>query len=159
MTTIATDGKSMASDGRTTGGNTVINDAAVKIHTLPDGSLIGAAGASDRWPEAVAELSRSIEAGDLPAEMRGDYELLRLLPNGKAIAYAERLRPHPVSLPASIGSGSDFALGAMAAGADLKAAIKIAAKLDPHTGGRTRIVSLRHRERRPSRRSHKAPRT
>jgi hypothetical protein len=122
----------------------------VKILRLPDGSIIGAAGDSDRWPEAVAELSRSIAANDLPQEMKGNYELLRLLPNGKVIGYAERLRPYSLSVPAAIGSGGDYAKAALLAGADLKTAIKIAGKIDLHTGGRTRIVSLRHRERRPS---------
>ena len=38
-----------------------------------------------------------------------------------------------------IGSGSDYARGAMAAGLDAKAALKIAADLDPYTGGELHV--------------------
>lgn len=145
MTAIVTDGTAMAADGLTSTTNDMINDNTIKLHRLPDGSIIGAAGAADRWPEAVAELSRSIEADDLPAEMKGDYDLLRLLPNGKVVGYHERLRPHAVAVPAAIGSGGDYARAAVLAGADLKTAIKIAGQIDLHTGGRTRIVSLDRR--------------
>lgn len=40
----------------------------------------------------------------------------------------------------SVGSGSDFALGAMAAGASPAEAVKIASKLDSYTGGRIQSV-------------------
>lgn len=38
------------------------------------------------------------------------------------------------------GSGSSYALGAIHAGADLKSAVEIAAKLDPYTGGRVTVA-------------------
>lgn len=41
----------------------------------------------------------------------------------------------------SIGSGSIFALGALAAGADLKTAIKIASERDPYTGMGIKILT------------------
>lgn len=39
-----------------------------------------------------------------------------------------------------IGSGSDYAKGALAAGATIKQALKVAADLDPYTGGELRIL-------------------
>lgn len=39
-----------------------------------------------------------------------------------------------------IGSGSDYARGAMAAGATAEEALKIAAELDPYTGGQLQIT-------------------
>lgn len=42
----------------------------------------------------------------------------------------------------SIGSGSDYALGAMHAGACAEEAVEIAARLDPHTGGEIRSYAV-----------------
>lgn len=39
-----------------------------------------------------------------------------------------------------IGSGSDYAVGAMAAGKGLKDALEIAARLDPYTGGELKVM-------------------
>lgn len=42
-----------------------------------------------------------------------------------------------------IGSGSDFAMGALLAGADILEALKIAARLDSYTGGKLSVVSAK----------------
>jgi ATP-dependent protease HslVU (ClpYQ) peptidase subunit len=41
----------------------------------------------------------------------------------------------------AVGSGSDFALGALAAGATPQEAVKIATQLDAYTGGKVRVVN------------------
>lgn len=43
---------------------------------------------------------------------------------------------------AGIGSGGDYALGALAAGKSVKKALEIAAELDPYTGGELRVEKV-----------------
>lgn len=52
--------------------------------------------------------------------------------------------PYPVPLftPAAMGSGQEYALGALYAGASLKDAVRIASKLDIYTGGRVKLYDI-----------------
>ncbi len=137
MTTIATDGKLLAADGRTSAGDVILTNAAKKVQRLPDGSIAGSAGAADGGPSAVAALAAALKAGEQPPKYAGDYSILRLLPDGSALYYYDRLdMPIPVSPPFAIGSGKSAALGAMKAGANARQAVKIAAEVDVYTGGK-----------------------
>jgi len=144
VTTIATDGRIMAADGRTSGGGTIYNDASVKMTRLPDGSIVGRAGGVADHTKAVDELIVAMLEERTPRETKGDYALLRLFKDGKALLYVDRLDgPAWVSLPAAVGSGADYARGAMAMGADPKTAVKIAKRFDAGSGGRIRTLSPR----------------
>lgn len=48
-----------------------------------------------------------------------------------------------VDVPWAIGSGANFALGAMRAGANALEAVKIAAQCDPYTGGKIRTYKVK----------------
>lgn len=52
--------------------------------------------------------------------------------------------PYPIPLftPAAMGSGSEYALGAVYAGASLKDAVRIASKLDVYTGGKIKLYDV-----------------
>jgi hypothetical protein len=52
--------------------------------------------------------------------------------------------PYPIPLftPAAMGSGADYALGALYAGATLKEAVRIASKLDVYTGGKITLYDV-----------------
>lgn len=52
--------------------------------------------------------------------------------------------PYPVPLyaPAAMGSGCEFAIGALYAGASLKDCIRIASKLDVYTGGKIKLYDI-----------------
>ena len=55
--------------------------------------------------------------------------------NGQLYTYEDYHEPLIIDTPMSIGSGSQFAMGAMMAGASPKEAVAIAMQLDPDTGG------------------------
>jgi ATP-dependent protease HslVU (ClpYQ) peptidase subunit len=130
VTTIATDGRSIAADGRTTAGTEIISDAVEKLEVLPDGSIVGGAGTGVAVRRAIAELYKS-----QPDEVDGDYRLLRLYPSGAIAVYAYTTQqPQFVEAPFSIGSGGEFARGAMASGASPKKAVRIAHQFDSGTG-------------------------
>lgn len=144
MTTIATDGVAIASDGRTTAGNQVVTDKATKLFRLPDGSVVGESGTCTASILAVDELSDAIREDRHPKRMGGDYTLLRLGADGKATVYWGELVGVEVPTPMAVGSGSEFALGAMHHGACAQEAVRIAKKLDRNSGGRVQTLIPRN---------------
>lgn len=135
MTTVCTDGRSMASDGLSTANDTVNATNMQKVFKLDDGSVVGIAGCRVDALRAVDALRR----GD--TEFVGDYNLLRLHPGGRVERYDRCLYPLATQAPAAIGSGGDLALGALEAGASPKEAVRIASRRDAHSGGRIREIS------------------
>lgn len=140
MTTVATDGVTIAADGRTTAGNEIVNDSTRKIHRLPDGSVVAEAGTCTASITAIEELSDAMLEGRPPKFAKGEYTLLRLRADGKAVIYWGELTPVEVPTPYAIGSGGEFARGAMAYGASAAVAVRIATKLDSKSGGRVRSM-------------------
>lgn len=140
MTTIATDGVWLAGDGRSTRGDAISGGDRKKVHKLPDGSIIGAAGRTRDAERAVRALMNNPFK---PEEVRGDYTLMRLYPDGDLWVHEDTLTaPMKMKTPFAIGSGWVAALGAMLAGADAKQAVKIASKIDVHTGGKITSYSI-----------------
>lgn len=140
MTTIATDGRRIAADGMTQHHGTIIRNDAYKLRRLPDGSYIGGAGQVDLIEQAIDLLRSKAPA---PADVEGEYSLLRLHNYGGVAVYGGSiLHPVYVTGPAAIGSGMDFALAAMMAGASPQKAIRIASQLDPNTGGRVTVERI-----------------
>lgn len=142
MTTIATDGCTIAADGMSQHHGTIVRTTAQKLHRLPDGSVIGGAGEVTLLNRAI----RAIRDGEKGGEhLVGEYSLLRLHPSGRVDLYdgTGTLDPLIMDGPSAVGSGMDFALAAMKAGASAQRALRIASELDPHTGGRVRSITLR----------------
>lgn len=132
MTTIATDGFALAGDGRSTRNDSVTGRDRIKVIPLLDGSIVGGAGRTADAERAMRHL-----LADEPGDVKGDYVLLRLFPNGKIATYeGSVLSPIFMKAPQAIGSGSDIAMGAMLAVAAAKEAVQIAAKIDVYTGGK-----------------------
>ncbi len=138
MTTIATDGKSMAGDGRTHLRGTITNDEAVKVERLRDGRLFGACGSVQDSTQVRNWLN---DGGDKP-QVDDDFGALLLSTDGSIHWLSRKLEPEPASAPAAMGSGMDFALGAMLAGREPAFAVNIAAKRDVYTGGTITVLHL-----------------
>lgn len=135
MTTIAWDGKVLASDRRRTLFNTKM--PATKIfRAMVQGRdhLIGCAGESC---EAIA-FREWVVRDQMDPEKKprmDDVHILLVGDNGVIRVSDHRLQWIPIPLKAwAIGSGADFAMGAMYAGKDAKRAIEIASELDRSTG-------------------------
>ena len=137
MTTIATDGNTMAADGLTTSGGTIFGYNATKIHKLKDGRLVGIAGRATYAMPFVAWLN---DGGDVP-EMDKDFEALVLYPNGSCKSFDHKGRELDEELPTASGSGREIALGAMVVGATPEEAVKAACERDTNTGGKITVLT------------------
>jgi 20S proteasome alpha/beta subunit len=137
VTTVATDGLGMAADGRAIVDRTIITDERIKIHQLGDGRIIGCSGqggdiaAFRAWLEAGGEGRLKVSRGAVALVLDPDGSVTRITDDGVKL---------PVPAPMACGSGMDFAIGAMEAGATPEEAVEIACARDPGSGGK--IVNL-----------------
>lgn len=155
MTTIAVKDGIMVGDGRCSLGSTVIKDDMVKVFWI-NNHLMGGAGRARsistfaQWLQKHTDYTIvNQEVGDLvdliPPVLQDDEEFtaLVLTPDKQVLMYDGNVAlnlGHDV--PASIGSGSVFALAAMDAGASAEEAVKIAMKRDVYSGGEITVVQL-----------------
>lgn len=142
MTTIATDGRSMAGDGqREIHGTIVIRDAQ-KVRRLSDGRIVGTAG-DVAFGMAIVEW---LEDGGDPPKLEDGGCVLVLTPAGEVFHIDKYCKLLPVQVPVAIGSGMDMAIGAMEHGASPFEAVTIAARRDPGTGGEIAVLLLEPQE-------------
>lgn len=136
MTTIATDGKTMAGDGLAHCGGTIIDDAAIKVGRLADGRIYGFCGAVQDG-EIVREWLN--HAGEKP-KPDDDFGCLILNHDGTVNWLSHKLAFEPAILPVAMGSGMALALGAMLGGATPYEAVQLAAQRDIYTGGKITVL-------------------
>lgn len=145
MTTVVYRNGVMAGDRRAYGGDKTPVGSKTKIQRLQDGTLFGC---SSNNVGADAMLRRWIEAG-CPAPESGDlkpdsFELILVRPSGEVFMANGNLDltgPLEADFYA-IGSGSQYALGAMAMGAGPERAVEIACDMDIWSGGGADALSL-----------------
>lgn len=143
MTTIAYRAGVMAADTRAYSGDKVPIGFKTKIHRLSDGSLFGCSSSS---VGADGLLRRWVDGGCQPCksdDLKPDgFQLLLIRPSGDVFYAKDNMElTGPLSAAYfAIGSGDQFALGAMAVGASAKKAIEAAATLDPWTGGEITVI-------------------
>ena len=130
MTTIAWDGKTLASDTRSMSDD-VIDQAETHKIFKKKGKLYGLAG---DYAQALAVM-HWLQGGEKPEFEDSDFDVL-VIDKGKAVIYGDQLYPYEAKAPLAIGSGGGYAIAAMLSGADSRKAVKVAALLDPNTGGR-----------------------
>ena len=142
MTTVAYRHGIMAADTRMIQGSAIIGDF-VKIVRRKDGVLAGAAGDAG-WAQAFHRWFLDGEKGDYPmleenskgVIVRGRRKQVEMLEQGGWIIFKPPFF--------AMGSGKEFALGAMAQGATAEQAVDVAMRFDPGSGGQ--IMVLRHDE-------------
>lgn len=155
MTTIAVKDGIMVGDGRCSLGSTVIKDDMVKVFWI-NNHLMGGAGRARsistfaQWLQKHTDYTIvNQEVGELvdliPPVLQDDEEFtaLVLTPDKQVLMYDGNVAlnlGHDV--PASIGSGSVFAIAAMDASASAEDAVKIAMKRDVYSGGEITVVQL-----------------
>ena len=109
-----------------------------KLHRLADGSRVGVVSAKLGEPERFLAWLRK---GRKPEEWTGgkpDIRALLVEPGGRVFLFEDSVWPSGPISPAefyAIGSGQEYAIGAMAAGASAPEAVQIAIRFDPHCGG------------------------
>lgn len=138
MTTIAYRKGVLAADTRMIQGSAIIGNVT-KIVRRDDGALAGGAG-DLAWVQAFHRWFMAGEEGDPP-----------ILEDGSKGLIVRRRKPVEMFEPGgtvewkppylAIGSGKEFALGAMFAGASAIEAIKAAMAFDPGTGGEVMVLT------------------
>lgn len=128
MTTIVCDRSGMAADKRVTG---VTMFKTTKIYRI-NGALIGICGHIE---QALKFIEWRRNPDSKPTFEEDTWDAIELTADGRMLYWSKELMPIPIEDEYyAIGSGSKFALGAMAMGATPSQAIKIAAIYDPSTG-------------------------
>ena len=135
-----TDGVTMAGDGQIVRTDCVIDTDAVKVAKLIDGGLVGFAGSIALFEPFIEWLNGKAER----PVVEDDHDLgaLVLDPDGALSYYHDNLPPSRQRVPAAIGTGRDFAFGALDMGATPAQAVEIAARRDIYTGGRITVIAL-----------------
>ena len=134
MTTIAWDGKTLAGDKQSTSGNTPT--VTVKVAKIKRGKEVYLVGFCGRLADGQA-FFRFVERDFQDAPPINDLSAMVIKRDGTVTTYSD-VNANPCALGKldywAVGSGSDYALGAMAFGATAEQAIEVATKLDIYTG-------------------------
>lgn len=127
MSVVAWDGKVMAADRQGTfGGCMPLPGCKVFEH---DGVLYGSSGGIEDF-NLYRDWVKAGKTGDPPTLQEVNFLVVE---NGQITLLTERLIPMLIEHPFyAIGGGADFAIGAMAAGANATQAVEIASRY--HTG-------------------------
>ena len=75
------------------------------------------------------------------SSMKDEPDGLLLMDSGEAYWLGAHLVPMPTRVPAAIGSGARFAMGALLAGADIRKAVEIACELDSQSSGPVQVYN------------------
>lgn len=136
MTTIAIDKNTIASDSQATGAF-IHAKGFTKIYRIKEGNskgLWGFAGNATNIQAIAHGLREGYPLDTLSPSFFDDVSAVWIDNEGTVTAFADSPIGMEVHVPFSIGSGSQFAIGAMNAGASAKQAVEIAKELDPYTG-------------------------
>ena len=156
MTTIAFDGNMLAADSQTTQGDYRLSLHAQKIFQPAVGEnwrvmgqrvvAYGVAGTLQGWHylrEALAGFNGLSVNTTFPKGVVVSY--LVVTEDGEVYAGGQYENDNvawltKVSAPIAVGSGAEFAMGAMAQGATAAQAVEIAARFDVNTGGGVQVL-------------------
>lgn len=144
MTTIAWDGRYVAADSLMISGSYKHPMPYQKLR-LGNGVVYGLTGfaawfdAWIKWYEAGADPAAT-PACNLSGDNAGSFIVFAK----DNVKFYTREMPYPLKLeaPDAWGSGAEYAIGAMMAGAKADEAIRIAIKVDHGTGGEAQVIDL-----------------
>lgn len=138
MTTIAFDGKTIAADCQSTYGSFPVK--AHKLHRLTykgKNAVAGCAGTIQEFDPIITWVKNGCKKKQRPdvEDEKPDFSIMVVTEDGEVHYACNSLFFHEMGKSRwAIGSGSDYALGAMEAGKTAKEAVDIASRLDVNTG-------------------------
>lgn len=145
MSTVIADSRTltMVADKQMSGHQTSVT----KIFKVKDAEgeewLVGGTGTATKILQFVGWLSSPSQLELPPPDMEGAH-ILAMGKEGQIFFYVESTTPVPIEEAYfAAGSGSDYAMGALDAGASIKRALEIAKGRDPNTGNGTTLLKLR----------------
>lgn len=134
MTTCAFDGKTFACDSRIAGSfiDTKKHKKIFRVRVNGLRLVVAICGDYAECLKFVHWLKKhGPDKTDVKLGLHEDFQALVYdTESGTLVEYTNTLFPTPTGVPTAIGSGCDFAMGAMMAGATAGEAVKIAIKLD-----------------------------
>lgn len=126
--------------------NYIDQKVAVKIFEIVaengDRAYIAGAGAYAGLLAFLDWTTSGMNPDDYPRDFLKDTDIVFVDKYGIGV-FEDYHKPIPVSLPFSMGSGGNIALGAMAAGASPDKAVKLASKYDPFTDSKVKTYKLK----------------
>jgi ATP-dependent protease HslVU (ClpYQ) peptidase subunit len=135
MTTIATDGKSVASDSLRVCGSERVDECTRKIRKV-DGVVYAFTGDFAAFAAAIDWHKSGAVHGDAPkAGKDGSWRLLIMGPDEVTSYVSDLPYPEPYPYPQAFGSGAGYAMAALKLGKSSREAIELAKELDVFTGG------------------------
>jgi hypothetical protein len=145
MTTIAisADGMSIAADGLSMNGWGGVCGLHCKKITHDGGKVYAVSGVMALIEPLVEWYKAGHDPKNTPVCTSDSKWSLIVRDDGQwYLCTSDAPYPDVMELPAAIGTGCDYALGAMYAGATTKEAVEIACRLDSRTGGTIQVVNI-----------------
>lgn len=142
MTTIAASAthRSMAADSKACTDD--IHFGVYKLRTMPDGSIIGAAG---EWG-VILKFYKFLDGNGEFEDDDADISVLRLSHDGLHLFDFKSMQFYPIRQKFfAIGSGNGVAMGVLATGGTPKTAIEVAAQWDEATGLPVEVINLKRK--------------
>lgn len=130
MTTIAWDGKILAADSQMS--SSFIDPLRISKIRRVDDLIFGLAGGAGMM-DAFTDFLKGNEDRSRFDRVLKNFSAI-VIGRGKVLFYCDDLEPIECGTPQAIGSGEQFAMGAMFAGATAEQAVLIAIKLDTGSG-------------------------
>ena len=139
MTTIAYDGKTLSVDSLASSGHITSRTHQKLFLGVGEFSAVAVCGSTAVYHPIVAWL----KAGADPEAWSESWDAAAwcVQKSGEVVRYVSGY-PEDVTSPDSDGSGGEYAIGAMIAGASATRAVEISASLDPFTGGDIRTFDI-----------------
>lgn len=104
MTTIATDGRAMAGDGRLVVQDIIASDCSVKVQRIAGGILVGGCGSEVDQRRLVSWIEAGAKIDDVPS-VASDFGALALHPDGRLFIHASKVVGVEIQAPFALGSG------------------------------------------------------
>jgi len=142
MSVVAFDGRTIAADRQATAGDMSIT--ACKLFRLADGRILATTGTLEYGIVLREWFESGMDREKWPAFQRTDNFARCILASPEGVFEFEK---EPVAQPVvdaflAWGSGAQLAIGAMAAGADARTAVKIASEYNVYCGRGVDVIDL-----------------
>lgn len=149
MSIIVWDGQTLAADNQ--GTHCGLRFYVKKLYRLDDGTLLAFVGGASEGLNLIDWYKRGADPKEWPETQKSEEDMATLIivtPQGVAACYEKCPVPIPIEkVPHAWGSGRDFALGALAMGADARKAVEIASVYAEGCGQGITAVDMKPRRR------------
>lgn len=145
MTTLASDGRTVAGDGLETSGNEPVRFDVQKLFRGHNGEVLGFLGASAFRQPVLDWYRAGCNPESMPKADDGSHYAWTFAvfkPEHALLYRCDCPYPSTFPYPAAFGSGENYALGALFADATPERAVHIAARLNVKTGGTIAVMSI-----------------